>query len=128
MADATSLNMIQGETYNMSLTWATDGEPNSLELFRAHMQIRRRLGQTGDPVVDLSSETESPAITIEPGGETGVIVVRVPANLTELLTKPVYYYDLFIVERLHPDNALRMLHGPVNVSQSVTIDPVAVTP
>jgi hypothetical protein len=122
MSDPTPLSIVQGATYNASLVWATDDVPNSLAPYRAHMQFRRRLNQSGTPVVDLSSETDSPPLILEPGGETGKLEIRIPADQTELLSRPTYYYDLFIVERDHPDTAVRLLHGTATISPSVTVN------
>lgn len=131
MADpvATPIAVVQGATFTMQVTWtdaSTDpATPISLDGYRALMQIRLRAGVTGTPLISLSSEGTSPALTLEPNQHTGVIKIRIGANNTRLLKKATYHYDLFVINKDDDTEAIRLVFGPVNVSKSVSVDAIA---
>ena len=122
----TDIEVVQGATFTMAVTWtdnATPPNPNSLAGYRAHMQVRRRAASTGTPLLDLASTGSSPSLTLEPNGQTGVVVVRMSALDTATLRKDSYY-DLFLVEVADPTNAIRLVAGALNLDLSVTFNPV----
>jgi hypothetical protein len=121
MADpvATDIDVVQGATFTMQVTWADASQatpaPISLQGYRAHMQVRSKQGGVGTPLLDLSSLNPSPALTLEPGGLTGVIDVRISALDTAKLKK-----DCFNAS--DPTQAVRLVFGQITVWKSVTID------
>lgn len=122
-ATAFNLNIVQGATYRFSVTYTTGGATpvaSSLADYRAHMQIRRR---PANPVlIEMSSTGTDPDIQIEPGGQTGVVSVRIPATQTKLLTRDCVY-DLFLINTSDETEAFRLLYGVVVVQQAVTLEP-----
>lgn len=125
------ISLAQGATYNMILN-AVSGEtqeteaPFSLSGYRAHLQIRKRAGSSGDPLVDCTSAGDDPDLLIEPldihgDPQVGRIEIRIPANKTAVLTKNCAY-DVFIVDQSDATQAVRLMHGVVNVSRSVTVN------
>lgn len=132
MATSTPIEIVQGATYSMAVTWtdgATPPTPKSLSGYWAHMQIRTKLGSPGTLLIDLSSlptATDTtpipPAITLEPDDQIGVVDIRISAELTAKLTKPAVY-DLFLIKSDDPTEAVRLLSGSVTVDRSVTVNP-----
>lgn len=131
-ATQTPIEIVQGATYKMSVTWTDGGTPpvsKSLVGFYAHMQLRPKLGAVGTPLLDLSSnETVAadgtvvpPAILLEPLGVVGVVAIRISAVLTEKLAKPCFY-DLFLINVADPSESVRLIAGPVTIDLSVTIN------
>jgi hypothetical protein len=127
----TPLEIVQGATYHLSVTWTDNGTPPapiSLTGRFALMQVRSKPGAPGDPLINLSSNptldrdgnTIPPAITLEPDGETGVISIRIGATQTRVLTKNCAY-DLFLVKTDDITESVRLLSGPVTVDKSVTV-------
>lgn len=118
------IDIIQGATFNLSLTWTTSDVtpvPISLAGYRAHMQIRAKQGSIGTPMLDISSTTGE--ITLEPGGSTGLIAIRIPATMTALLKKGGFY-DVFVIANADATEATRLLAGKVILEKSVTIESV----
>jgi hypothetical protein len=126
--DETTLNVVQGQsfTFDAILTEDDDVTPRDLTGWIAHMQIRTKQAYTGTLLIDLSSPGDSgdvgsdmESLIIQAGGQTGRVDVVILPTVTALLTKTVYYYDLFLTS---PDGrtSIRMLWGTVNVSNSVT--------
>ena len=123
LAPSTDITVVQGATFTMQVTWASSAAtpvPISLANHRAHMQIRTRPGLTGTPTIDLTSLGTTPALTLEPGGQTGLVAVRIPATLTATLTKNCAY-DLFVINNSDPTDATRLIYGAVILSKSVTV-------
>lgn len=122
---ATNIDIIQGQTFGMQVTWAdsTTSPPTPIPLtnYRAHMQIRSKPGAVGTPLVELSSVGTSPALTIEPNGSIGVVEVRIPATTTAILAKNCSY-DLFVINSSDPTEATRLVYGTVTVYKSVTVN------
>lgn len=127
MADpvATDIDVVQGATFTMQVTWADASQatpvPISLQGYRAHMQVRSKQGGVGTPLLDLSSLNPSPALTLEPSSQTGVIDVRISALDTAKLKKDCFY-DLFVINASDPTQAVRLVFGQITVWKSVTID------
>lgn len=108
----------------MTLTWETNATPPvpiDLSGYRAHMQIRRKPGATGTPLLDASSIGANPEITLQPGGLVGLVAVRLPATATATLTKSCWY-DIFLIASADATEAVRLAHGQVTVSVSVTAE------
>lgn len=109
----------------MNVTWADSSTnpatPISLSGYRAHMQIRAKAGSFGPPLLDLSSTGTSPALTIEPNAQTGVVAIRIGATDTALLTKTCAY-DLFVIKTTDPTEATRLIYGAVTVERAVTVN------
>jgi hypothetical protein len=123
MATETDIEIIQGATFNLSITWTTSDEspqPISLAGYRAIMQIRKKPGSAGDPLVSVTSDDMDSGIRLEPGSSTGLIAVRIPATSTALLVKDCAY-DLFVIASADATEATRLLSGKVLVSKSVTV-------
>lgn len=120
----TDLDVVQGQTFTMQVTWADEttdpATPISLSGYRAHMQVRLKVSAP-TALLDLSSEDASPALTLEPGGQTGVLTVRIGATDTSKLTKSCVY-DLFVVKKDDPTEATRLMFGTINVFRSVTVN------
>jgi hypothetical protein len=124
--DETPLSVVQGQTYTMEVTYEgpeTPPVPRPLTGYRARMTVRPANKLTSPLLFDLDSDGNG--LTIEPAdnlgvARTGVIAVRVSAQLTELMTKASYWYDLFIISVADPSEALRLVHGTMTVDQSVT--------
>lgn len=125
------ISLAQGGTYNLILN-AVSGETSDTEVpfpltgYRAHLQIRKRAGTSGTPLVDCTSAGDDPDLLIEPNDEhgdpqIGRIEIRIPANKTVVLTKNCAY-DIFIIDESDATQAVRLLHGVVNVSRSVTVN------
>jgi hypothetical protein len=118
----TDLNVNQGETYVLQVAWldssVTPNVPISLTGYRAHMQIRLKAGAPGAALLDLVSPVD---ITLEPGGQTGVLTVRIPATETATLLKNCAY-DLFLISTTDPTQATRLLYGHILLSRSVTVN------
>lgn len=124
MTTETDIEIVQGATFNLSLTWTTSGvspQPISLVGYRVHMQVRSKPGAVGTPWVDASSANGQ--IIIEPGGSTGLIAVRIPATVTATLKKSGWY-DLFVIASTDATEATRLLAGKVTLGKSVTIESV----
>lgn len=126
MADTpTDIEIVQGATFNMQVTWADSSTdpptPISLSDYYAHMQIRSKPGATGTPLINLSSTGTTPALTIEPDGQTGVVRVRISAQDTATLTKNCAY-DLFVIKTNDPTEATRLVYGAITLSKSVTVN------
>lgn len=128
MADPipTPLDMTQRETFEFSMVWKSGPsldtqEPNSLNGYYARMQVRKRIGAAGEPIFDSTSVGPDADIVLEPDGETGLIVITIPAQKTALLTKPTAVYDLFIIDEDNPAIARRLLFGDIDVSLSATV-------
>lgn len=121
MTTQTDIEIVQGETKNFSATWTKGGVAQSLADYVAHLQVRKRAGSyTAAPMIDVSSTDAAPAaILLEPGGQTGKVVVRIPATLTRNVARNGWY-DLFIVKASDPTDAVRLMHGQVTVSKSAT--------
>lgn len=127
MADPVNLDIIQGATFNLSVTWTSGGAtpvPQPLAGYRAHMQIRRR---AGDPniLIDLRSDSATPTITLEPPDDTntpqtGVVQLSIPATETANLTRNCAY-DLFLIRESDPTQAVRLIFGTVTVERAVTV-------
>lgn len=129
IAVGTALNIAvaQGGTYTLMVE-AVDGSnaPFALDGFRAHMQIRKRAGTAGDPIVDLSSIGISPDIFLEPeddngAPQVGIVEVRIPATKTTALTRTAVY-DLFLIDENDSTERIRLLNGTVTVARSVTTE------
>lgn len=124
MATETDIEIVQGATFNLSMTWTTSDvtpQPISLLGYRAHMQIRSKAGAAGPPWADASSSNGQ--ITLEPGNSTGLIAVRIPATVTATLKKNGWY-DLFVIASSDATEATRLLAGKVTLVKSVTTEPV----
>lgn len=122
-AEEVDLDVIQGATYRMQVTWADQqAAPISLAGYRALLQVRTKAGASGVPLISLSSEDESPSLLLEPSGQIGVVDVRIGADKTRLMRKPTYAYDLFLISQADSTEAVRLTYGLVNVSKSVTVD------
>lgn len=123
----TDIVVVQGATYTMRVTWTDQQatpQPISLANYRAFMQVRSRRGGTGALLISLSSEGATPQLTLEPAGLTGVVDVRIPADLTRTLRRDAQY-DLFVVRRDDITEAFRLLFGAVVVDTSASVDPSA---
>lgn len=122
MADPVNLDIIQGATFNLSVTWNDTSlatpSPQSLAGYRAHMQIRRKVG---DPsvIIDLRSDGTNPDIVMEPGNVVGLVAINIPATQTVLLTRNCAY-DLFLIQENNPAQAVRLLFGTITVERAVT--------
>lgn len=143
------LGVVQGQTYGLKVTW-TDGAsptPNPLSMTGryAHMQVRSKIGQTGVPIIDSYSTyitkgantgtpddsrlaTASVADIIqEPSGQTGVLMIRLPATATAALSKvstvdaPAYWFDLYTINSTDATDAIQLATGVVVVRNSVTV-------
>jgi hypothetical protein len=124
MATETDIEVIQGATFNLSMTWTTDDQvpvPISLSGYRAHMQIRSKAGAVGTPWADATSSNGQ--IILEPGSVTGAIAVRIPATVTATLKKDGWY-DLFVIASADATEATRLLAGKVTLAKSTTIESV----
>lgn len=121
MATLTNIDLVQGETKNFSATWVKGGVPQPLTGYVGHLQIRKRAGSfTAAPMIDIASTDAPPAaITLEPGGQAGKVVVRIPATLTRNVTRNGWY-DLFLVNADDPTDAIRLMHGQVTLDKSAT--------
>lgn len=119
------IEIIQGQTFRMNVTWAdatTDpATPLSLTGYRAHMQIRSKAGASGTPLVDLSSIGVNPQLAIEPNSATGVVGIRIGADVTATLTKNCAY-DLFIIRLDDVTEAVRLVAGAVTINKSVSVN------
>jgi hypothetical protein len=130
--DETPLSVVQGQTYTMEVTYEGPEQPpvaRSLAGYRARMTVRPANKLTSPLLFDLDSDGNG--LSIEPldtlgAVRTGVIAVRISAQLTELMTKTSYWYDLFVINIADPSEALRLVHGTMTVDQSVTSVAVAV--
>jgi hypothetical protein len=117
----------QGAMFAMSVAWtsgANPSVPNSLAGYGAHLQARLASDLNGHPLLDLSSKGAAPALTIEPGGQVGVVYVRFPggaAGTAKLVGDCIY--DLFVIKEDDPTEAVRLVHGLITVSRSVTVAP-----
>lgn len=123
----TDILVVQGATYTMRITWTDQQatpQPISLANYRAFMQIRSRRGGTGSLLIGLTSEGDNPQLVLEPGGLTGVVDVRVPADRTRALRRDAQY-DLFIVRKDDITDAFRLLFGTVIIDTSASVDPEA---
>lgn len=116
--------IVQNATFTMRVTWtdSVTSNPISLANYFAHMQVRSKVGATGTPLLDLSSEGTAPALIIEPGGATGEIDIRIPATGTATLTKNCVY-DLFVINKTDPTDATRLVKGAITLDKSVTVTP-----
>lgn len=122
MTTQTDIEIVQRQTFTMTLTWTTNAtppQPIDLSGYRAHMQLRRKPGVSGTPLIDVSSVGTNPGITLQPGGSLGVVAVRIPASETALLTKDCWY-DIFVIKSDDATEATRLASGKVTVSLSVT--------
>ena len=120
MATQTDIEIVQGATFNMSMTWTTDDDPPqpiSLDGYGAHMQIRSKPGAAGAPWVNIGSQTGE--ITLEPGNTTGLLAIRIPSTVTATLKKNGWY-DLFVFSNTDMTEAVRLLAGQVILDKSVT--------
>lgn len=122
------IEITQGATYTMMVTaTGSDGTtPFDLAGYKAHMQIRRKAGSPGAPIVDLSSLGQEPDIILAPPDDNdqpivGGVEIRIPATQTSLL-KRACAYDLFLIDENDPTEAIRLLFGNVTVSLSVTVN------
>jgi hypothetical protein len=124
VVDPGDLQVVQGATYTFRATLNDDADPpvpQSLAGLRAHMQIRRKAKASSPVLIDLRSDGTNPAITIEPDGETGVVLVRIPASETAKLVKQSVY-DLFVIDITDSTEAMQLVGGDVFVTPSVTIE------
>lgn len=120
--DETPLSVVQGETYTMDVTYADNSDPavpQSLASYRARMSVRRAKKVTAPLLFTLTSD-DNGGLLIEPDGRTGVVVVRMSALQTEMLTRTTAYYDLFIINVNDPSDAKRLVAGTMTVDLSVT--------
>ena len=119
----TDLDVIQGATYSMTVTWSDTSQspavPISLANYRAHMQVRSKQSTTAPLLLDLASDGTSPSLTLEPGGQTGVISVRIGATDTAKLTRDCFY-DLFVINLSDATNAVRLVYGKMSIYKSVS--------
>lgn len=122
------ISLTQGATYTMQIEAVGEDNvtPWPLDGYRAHMQIRRKAGSGGVPLVDLTSEGDSADILIQPVDEDnnpqpGMLQIRIPATETEMLKRSVVY-DLFLIDSNDSAEAIRLVYGQVAVSPSVTVN------
>lgn len=120
----TDVEVVQGGTFSMRVMW-TDNQatpqPISLANYNAIMMIRSKRSRTAPLLATLDSSQT--ALHLEPGGLTGAIDVRLGADITGLMVKPTYYYDLFVVNNTDPTEATRLVVGSMTISPSVTVLP-----
>lgn len=114
--DVTTLEMEQGATFRVSLTYTdANNAPISLVGYKAHMQVRLRVG--APVLIDLS--TENGGIVLN--GTSGVISVRGKASDTLKVTRNAVY-DLHLISATDPEEVVRVFGGPVVLTKAVTVD------
>lgn len=101
----------QGETFDRTLTYKTDGTAVNLSTSTARMQARTSY-EAGSAVIDLTSGT---GITL--GGTAGTIRLQLSAAQTSALDPGSYVYDLEVVTG---SLVTRLMSGRVHVSPEVT--------
>lgn len=105
----------QGTTWHRVLEYQNpDTTPYVLTGWTAVMQVRRRSGAAGDPVVELSTVGTG----IELDGPAGTLTVSLTATETAALPAGRYVYDLEIAS---PSNEItRLVEGAFIVDPEVT--------
>lgn len=108
------LNIVQGATLIIEITfYDPDGNVVNLTSYTADMIFRKTVEDTGDPIIELS--TENGLIVIN--GTAGTITFTLPANQSVLLfNEQEMVYNLFINS---PTNVITpLLAGPAYVQGS----------
>lgn len=116
MAEIYDIEVDQGATFQMQLTWKDEnGNPVDLAGFTARMQIRKRA--RADEVL-AEATTENGYITL--GGDEGTVEISVPASVTEDFDFKRGVYDL----ELESSGGIvtRLIQGCVYVDREVTRD------
>lgn len=106
-----NITAYQGATYDLSLTWSTNGTATDLTNYSAAMQVRVTPAATAT-IVSLASGT---GITL--GGTAGTIAINVDAETMAAVDPGQYVYDL----ELDSGGAVyRLLQGTFQVEAEVT--------
>lgn len=113
-----------GATFRLELTWQDEaGVPiRILPTYAARMQIRQKVTSL-DAMISISSGTgeiklDAPA----PGSNVarpGVIMIRIPATVTELMLKDGVY-DLELYSPTDATEVERLIQGKATLSKEVT--------
>lgn len=118
-----TISIEQGATWQRTLTITDDGIARDLTGYTARMQIRRLLGSSDAPLVDLPGD--SGALSITPS--TGVIVLILPAATTAALPVPnrsqfgMQTMGVWSLELTSGAGVVeRILEGTVQISAEVT--------
>lgn len=112
MTQVYNIEINQGATYILTITWEVDGSPVDITGYTAAMQARHNIKSTSTFI----SLTDVSGLTL--GGAAGTIVVNLSAATTAAITEKFGVYDL---ELTAPDGTVtRLLQGSVTISREVT--------
>lgn len=106
-----NITAYQGATYDMNLTWSTNGTPTNLTNYTAAMQVR----VTADASTAVLSLTNGSGITL--GGTAGTIDITIGATTMGSVSAGQYVYDL---ELNSGGTVYRLLQGTFQVQAEVT--------
>lgn len=113
MAGTYTINVDQGSTWNLSLTYVdSNGAAVNLSGYTARMQVRPSL-ESATTTASLTTENGGIAITAATGG----IALTLSATATAAITAATYVYDVEIVTGA---TVTRILEGDFVVRREVT--------
>ena len=105
--------LLQGATFEESITWSDDAGPVNLTGYTARMQAREEY-ESATAFIDIT--TGNGGITL--GGAAGTIALLLSATATAAITAEHGYYDLELVSPT--GRVYRLLQGKICVSKEAT--------
>ncbi len=108
-----NFKVLQGATFEETITWSDENGPVNLTGYTARMQAREEY-ESATAFIDLT--TGNGGITL--GGAAGTIVLLLSATATAAITAEHGYYDLELVSA--SGRVYRLLQGDICISKEAT--------
>ena len=106
-----NITAYQGATYDLDLTWSTNGTPVNLTNYTAAMQVRTA-ANASTAIISLTNGT---GITL--GGTAGTININIGATTMGSASPGQYVYDL---ELNSGGTVYRLIQGTFSIQAEVT--------
>jgi hypothetical protein len=106
-----NITAYQGATYDLDLTWSTNGTPVNLTNYTAAMQVRTA-ANASTAIISLTNGT---GITL--GGTAGTINININSTTMGSATPGQYVYDL---ELNSGGTVYRLIQGTFSIQAEVT--------